>query len=346
MADTTRPRGALLPTPAFAAPVNNPYGLTAGGNYTNASFVDIDGDGDLDAFLGDQSGNPRFFSNTGSASAPAFAAVQVNPFGLTYIDSVDSPSFVDIDGDGDLDGIFGVRGGDIWLARNTGTVNSPAFAPKTSKPLGLTNVGPAFAMPTLVDIDGDGDLDIFSGNRDGNTVVQLNTGTKTAPAFGLAATNPYGLSNVIEQANPNFADLDGDGDLDLFIGQVQGNTLYFQNTGTTSTPAFAAPVTNPFSIANVGAFASASFVDIDNDGDLDVFLGERTGATVFQLNNGNPVAPVNSATLDGSYRATSVITLTLAFNEAVIVTGNPTLLLETGVTDRVPRSRVARAPTP
>ena len=54
MSDTTRTHGTLLPTPAFAAPVANAHRLTDVANYASPSLADIDGDGDLDAFVGGQ----------------------------------------------------------------------------------------------------------------------------------------------------------------------------------------------------------------------------------------------------------------------------------------------------
>ncbi len=55
---------------AFAAPSTNPFGLVGvgGGDYASlAAFADIDGDGDLDAFIGNNYDQTTFFLNTGTA---------------------------------------------------------------------------------------------------------------------------------------------------------------------------------------------------------------------------------------------------------------------------------------
>ncbi len=333
MADTTRPRGTLIGPTHFAAPTTNPYGLVDAGGRTTPSFVDIDGDGDLDTLISNDAGNTVVQLNTGSATSPAFAAATTSPYGLAVgINASASPSFVDIDGDGDLDAFFGIRTGTTVVQLNTGSATSPAFAAITSAPYGLSGVG-QYASPSLVDIDGDGDRDALIGERYGNTLVQLNTGSATSPGFAAATTNPYGLGDVGFYASPSFVDIDGDGDLDSFIGNNSGNTVVRLNTGSATSPAFQFDITNFFGLSS-GNFQRPGFVDIDGDGDLDAFSGNLQGNTVVQLNTANPLAPVNATNANGSYGAGSVITLTVAFNEAVIVTGAPTLLLETGTTDR------------
>ena len=104
-----------------------------------------------------------------------------------------------------------------------------------------------------------------------------NTGTAFSPAFAAASDNPFGLVDVGSWAKPSFADLDGDGDLDAFIGERDGNTKYFENTGTTINPAFVGVIGNPFVVANFGSRSTPSFADLDGGGDLDAFIGHTGG---------------------------------------------------------------------
>ena len=58
------------------------------------------------------------------------------------------------------------------------------------------------------------------------------------PIFNYVAANPFGLSDVGSEASPTLVDIDGDGDLDAFTGNYDGNTLFFKNTGTVNSPSF------------------------------------------------------------------------------------------------------------
>ncbi|MBW4675636.1 MAG: VCBS repeat-containing protein, partial [Desmonostoc geniculatum HA4340-LM1] len=276
--------------PVFSQEAGN-FGLTGVGSFAAPTFADIDGDGDLDAFVGNGDGDTVFYRNTGTATAPVFSQEAGN-FGLTDVGNVATPTFADIDGDGDLDAFVGNQIGNTVFFRNTGTATAPVFSQEAGN-FGLTDVGNS-ASPTLADIDGDGDLDAFVGNFDGNTQFFENQPASPPPInFVAPITNPFGLTDVGNIAKPTFADIDGDGDLDAFVGNFDGNTVFYRNTGTATAPVFSQEAGN-FGLTDVGINAASTFADIDGDGDLDAFVGEYYGNTVFYRNTGTATAPVFS----------------------------------------------------
>jgi hypothetical protein len=179
------------------------------------AFVDIDGDGDQDVFIGSMSGAISYYKNTGTSTAPVFTLQTgpANPFnGVTIPGSLGgyaAPAFADIDGDGDFDAFFGGYYGVIYYYKNTGTATAPAFTLQTgaANPFNSVDVG-YYSCPIFVDIDGDGDLDAFIGAWNGTISYYKNTGTSTAPAFTVqtGAANPlnYGLvsSTIIKIPEP------------------------------------------------------------------------------------------------------------------------------------------------
>ncbi|MEH2208367.1 MAG: cadherin-like domain-containing protein [Nostoc sp.] len=129
------------------------------------------------------------------------------------------------------------------------------------------------------------------------------------PNFKAPITNPFGLANELA-GDPTFADIDGDGDLDAFVGSASGNTTFYRNTGTTAAPSFTFEATNPFGLTDVGFVSSSSFADIDGDGDLDAFVGNSDGNTLFFENNNAPTGSP-TATLSNTAEDTA-ITITAA----------------------------------
>jgi hypothetical protein len=194
-------------------------------------LADIDGDGDLDAFIGAIVGNTVFFRNTGSATAPAFATPALQPFGLAAVGGLAAPRFADLDADGDLDAVVGNTAGELIVFENTGSATAPAFAAGVKNPFGLADVG-AFASPALADVDGDGDLDVFAGESTGQLVFFRNTGSATAPAFA-GVTRSHDLAGG-PRRRADAGDLDGDGDLDVVAGNDAGQLIFFRNDAVPS----------------------------------------------------------------------------------------------------------------
>lgn len=219
-----------------------------------------------------------------------FDAASVNPFGLAKDGSRNSPILADLDADGDLDMLVGFASGDFGYRENTGTKQAPAFKASSSNPFGLAALGGS-SSPFLVDLDDDGDLDLFAGSGNGVHYFE-NKGTNQAPNFGPAQANPFSIVNPSGVVRPYLVDIDNDDDHDLFVGATDGNTYYYKNTGTKKAPAFAASVTNPFGFSDVGNRSAPSFVDVDKDGDMDAFIGERnTGSLFYFRNTGTNSAP-------------------------------------------------------
>ncbi|MEL6559273.1 MAG: FG-GAP-like repeat-containing protein [Bacteroidota bacterium] len=206
-----------------------------------------------------------------------------NPFSLEDIGQGTTPAFTDLDDDGDLDLLIGSFDGEFVYFPNVGTSINPSFGTKVTNAFGL-DVGSA-SSPTLADLDDDGDLDLLSGESQGNFRYYENTGDETSATFGSAQANPFGLSDVGAASIPHFVDLDDDGDYDVLVASLGVDIYYFENIGSKTSPSFDIPQINPFGLIN-NDNSYLTTIDIDNDGDLDVMLGADNGTMELYENIG------------------------------------------------------------
>jgi hypothetical protein len=282
---------------SFAAPVLSPFGLDTVNYMAFPEFADLDDDGDLDLLVVEYYGSIKYFENTGSASNPSFAAPSTNPFGLVASSYYLMPAFADLDNDGDLDLVIGGYDGNMRYFKNSGTAANPNFDAPVLNTFGMSPVYGMF-WPELADLDDDGDFDLMKGGYYGVFNYQKNNGSASSPMFGTNQANPFGLDSAYYWSSPALADLDGDGDLDLLSGSYYGLLYYYyENTGTKTNPQFATSQTNPFGLTpppGYTYFASPTFADLDNDGDMDLMVGTAGyGGKLYYYENTSPIISID-----------------------------------------------------
>src|SRR5688572_4768806 len=123
--------------------------------------------------------------------------------------------------------------------------------------------------PAVVDLDGDGDLDLISGDYYGRVHFFRNDEGEYTEEIEVS---PFSGIDIGNRTSPELADLDGDQDLDLVLSN-SAEIRYYANIGTAQSPVYEEKVgsENPFS--DVGVFSSYGFLnltDIDHDVDLDL----------------------------------------------------------------------------
>ncbi|NIR51672.1 hypothetical protein GWO43_24110 [candidate division KSB1 bacterium] len=258
------------------------------GDFTAPAFADIDGDEDLDLCIGQADGNLILFRNEGDKHQWKFQQFD-EPFDLqtVHVGFQAAPSLVDLDSDGDLDLVLGNANGKFDFYENVGIARAPEWnlVPDYFENVSVEN----WATPRFVDIDADGDLDLFSGTKSGNLAFFRNEGSKTKPAWKLVSDS-YLDSATGGLPAPEFADVDGDGDYDLFVGVSAAEIYHYENVGTPRKASWELR-TETFQNLKHTYRTVPVFVDVDNDGDLDLFTGTRLGKLIFFENVGGARDP-------------------------------------------------------
>jgi len=277
----------------------------------DCEFADVDDDGDLDIYISNRGGGingevSRFFDNNGSGffsetTNTRWGALVSVPLSDQVFGGNAGPwrdwscdcDFGDVDLDGTLDlfhssygpSISGNKDSRVFLNDGTGVFDElfPWIDSGADIKLHTLDID-------LTDFDDDFDLDIFASSRDSQARFYTNN---TAGAVGTElytdTTSPSLLEQGVSQVGNNnyeaeYADLDADGDFDVWIKNFVGGGFFgglgdviATNNGvsggvTRFSEATGAIVNDPEVDEN-----EVDFLDYDSDGDLDAFAGNFSG---------------------------------------------------------------------
>lgn len=291
---------AIAAISRFSTRLHGANALTAG---------DLGGDGDPDLLWGDFFSDSLYLlENTGSCDDPNIErARDVYPVNEPIqTGGYNAPALGDIDGDNDQDLLVGVLGGsgsgasaveNLLFLEKTGAVADSTYNLRTRRFLHTVDVG-GVSAPALVDLDDDGDLDLVVGNdaEPGGASARLhvfeNVGAPSEPVY--EQRSKLLLPDAEDGFNfvPAFGDVDSDGDPDLFLGTFSGTVRFYRNVGRATDPEFQRETEGDVTLPQ-GNFATPALTDIDDDGDLDLFVGSSSneGVIAFFRNDGSPQSP-------------------------------------------------------
>jgi hypothetical protein len=249
--------GAGLFTAGAATALSGACGET----YSVAPLTDLDGDGDLDAILGNEGPNLVLFQDGEGQFMPDFDALPL------HRDTTYALATGDVDGDGDADVLAGSAGGQARLYLNDGRGR---FADGTAR-LPVRIDGTSSVL--LADVDGDRDLDAALGVRGGQLLLYANDGAGTFTDV-TATRVPALLTTTVEVAA---GDVDRDGDLDLVLANHLEPCRLYRNDGSGRFT----DVTSTHMPGRIAPSEGLAVGDVDGDGDLDLVIANFGPAQLF-----------------------------------------------------------------
>lgn len=249
-------------------------------------FADIDADGDFDFISGASTGRVTLYENIGNAAGFNYKFITSFWKNLEIIGGADKTDsrFRPVQSHGTYSGNDKMGSLEIIGGANRHGASSITFE----------------------DIDGDNDRDLFWGDLFNPSIYFIrNTGTSQNFNYSSIDTN-YPIANPWISSGfnmPRIHDIDNDGKKDLFVSVIIGsyttnNFVYYRNTGTASVPQFTKVTENYIRTIDAGSFSYPCFADIDNDNDMDLFVGSDRPKISFFRNTGTVTAPQFNLEID------------------------------------------------
>jgi len=195
------------------------------------AFGDLDGDGDLDALIGEEFGKLFYAENIAGPGNPMEFVAPEYAYHLIDVGQISRPQIIDLNQDGLLDLVLGERNGNINYFENTGTVNTPVFSPEPTNNFlgkvdtrGMSQVT-GYSAPIFLEIDGN--IQLFAGNEEGKILRYTDIEDNLDGTFTLL-DDDYGAIRTGREVHPAFYDIDNDGFLEMVIGNIRGGICFFK----------------------------------------------------------------------------------------------------------------------
>src|SRR3989344_2624950 len=322
------------------------------GSSVAPAFADLDNDGDYDLLIGSSLGTSYGYENTGTVTSPTWTAK--SDWNAPNFASSTRPAFADLDNDGDYDLLIGETNGTSYGYENTGLDTFISFGKFGSVGIGTTTPATFFTVASsssnFFNITGDGKVGIgtatpqytfdvvgtsrfFSASSSNSSLTTIQAGTgkmaefkahlpgasnlmiyasnnelatilnpksslqfKQKSSVAWTAKSAWNTPDIGSSVRPAFADLDNDGDYDLLIGSSLGISYGYENTGTAASSTWTAK--SAWDTPDIGSSVAPAFVDLDNDGDYDLLIGETNGTSSAYENTGTATSPTWTAKSD------------------------------------------------
>ncbi len=259
-------------------------GLSCGANPA-PTLADVNGDSLLDLMIGrSENGSLKYYLNSGVRTVPAFNEDNAVEPGID-VGLYAYPNLSDPDEDDDYDILVGRDDIGLRYYRNEGTAQSPAWNDHSEYVNGLAS-NEYFTVPCLVDLNGNGKVDLVYGHYGGPLVYYTNSGTGITPNWTINTSTFGGVLDAGGASNPCLFDFDADGDLDMLSGYNMGGLKYYRNIGTPASSAWEED-NSAFGSIDLSIYSSVAVGDINGDQLPDLLMGDVGSGLYLYENTGS-----------------------------------------------------------